>query len=214
MVGSRHDLLLRDFGVIPYEKTLEAMRVFTDSRDESTPDEFWLLQHEPVFTLGQAGRMIHVLNPGDIPVVRSDRGGQVTYHGPGQIVCYLMVDLRRLHLGVRGLVEAIENAIIATLGIDGIEAKARRDAPGVYVNGSKIASLGLRIRRGRSYHGLSLNVAMDLEPFSRINPCGMAGLAVTDLRTLGVDRDLADISADLVRQLKRSFGYDAGCQEM
>ncbi|WP_439102117.1 lipoyl(octanoyl) transferase LipB [Congregibacter sp.] len=160
------------------------MRSFTDARSKETPDELWLLQHPRVFTQGLAGRAEHLLAPGDIPVVPVDRGGQVTYHGPGQWVVYLLVDLRRRHLGVRALVDLIEQSIVATLARFGIVSAPDPKAPGVYVNGQKIASLGLRVRRGCSYHGLSLNGDMDLEPFKRINPCGYEGLEVTSLRTL------------------------------
>jgi len=166
------------------------MRAFTDGRTQDTPDELWLLQHAPVFRLGQAGRAEHLLDPGDIPVIQTDRGGQVTYHGPGQLVAYLLVDLRRVGLGVKGLVHLLEGAVIGLLAGYGIEAEARADAPGVYVAEAKIASLGLRVRRGCSYHGLSLNVDMDLTPFLRINPCGYPGLAVTQLADLGGPNDL------------------------
>ena len=168
-----------------YAPTLQAMKTFTDTRGENTPDELWLLQHPPVFTQGQAE---HLLAPGDIPVIQVDRGGQVTYHGPGQWVVYLMVDLRRRGLGVRNLVDMIERSIVALLAEYLIEAAPDPAAPGVYVAGEKIASLGLRVRRGCSYHGLSLNVDMDLEPFRRINPCGHAGLRVTSMARLLPDR--------------------------
>ena len=160
------------------------MRQLTDSRDADSPDELWLLQHPPVFTQGQAGRAEHVLAPGDIPVIQVDRGGQVTYHGPGQWVLYLMVDLRRQQLGVRDLVNLIERSVVQLLQEYAIAAATKPDAPGVYVAGEKIASLGLRIRRGCSYHGLALNVDMDLEPFGRINPCGYEGLQVTSMARL------------------------------
>jgi len=173
---------------VDYAPTLQAMKTFTDARGENTPDELWLLQHPPVFTQGQAGRAEHLLAPGDIPVIQVDRGGQVTYHGPGQWVVYLMVDLRRRGLGVRNLVDMIERSIVALLAEYRIEAAPDPAAPGVYVAGEKIASLGLRVRRGCSYHGLSLNVDMDLEPFRRINPCGHAGLRVTSMATLLPDR--------------------------
>jgi lipoyl(octanoyl) transferase len=180
--------VLRELGVVDYAPTLQAMKTFTDARGENTPDELWLLQHPPVFTQGQAGRAEHLLAPGDIPVIQVDRGGQVTYHGPGQWVVYLMVDLRRRGLGVRNLVDMIERSIVALLAEYRIEAAPDPAAPGVYVAGEKIASLGLRVRRGCSYHGLSLNVDMDLEPFRRINPCGHAGLRVTSMATLLPDR--------------------------
>jgi lipoyl(octanoyl) transferase len=176
--------LLRELGLVDYASTFAAMKSFTDARDAGTPDELWLLQHPPVFTQGQAGKAEHVLAPGDIPVVQVDRGGQVTYHGPGQWVLYLLLDLRRRELGVRALVDVIEHSIIAMLADYGISAQGRPDAPGVYVAGDKIAALGLRVRRGCSYHGLALNVDMDLEPFNRINPCGYAGLKATSMAQL------------------------------
>lgn len=175
-------LLLRELGLVAYEPTLAAMRDFTNTRGVDTPDELWLLQHPAVFTQGQAGKAEHVLAPGDIPVIQVDRGGQVTYHGPGQWVLYLMVDLRRMSFGVRDLVNIIESSVVSLLDEYGISAATRSGAPGVYVADEKIASLGLRVRRGCSYHGLSLNVDMDLEPFGRINPCGYEGLRVTSMR--------------------------------
>jgi len=173
--------IIRALGLVDYQPTLDAMRSFTDERGVDTPDELWLLQHPRVFTQGQAGKAEHVLAPGDIPVIQVDRGGQVTYHGPGQWVVYLLVDVRRRHMGVRSLVTLIEQSLVTLLAEYGIEALARADAPGVYVGDSKIASLGLRVRRGCSYHGLALNVDMDLEPFQRINPCGFEGLQVTSM---------------------------------
>jgi len=177
-------VLLRELGQVEYLPTLEAMQAFTDSRDAQTPDELWLLQHPRVFTQGQAGKAEHVLAPADIPVIQVDRGGQVTYHGPGQWVLYLLVDLRRSKLGVRDLVTLIERSIVHLLAEYAIAGKPRADAPGVYVDGDKIAALGLRVRHGCSYHGLSLNVDMDLEPFQRINPCGHKGLQVTSMASL------------------------------
>lgn len=177
-------LRLRRPGLADYAATLADMRRFTEQRDAATPDELWLLEHPRVFTQGVAGRAEHVRLPGDIPVVQVDRGGQVTYHGPGQWVLYLLLDLKRRGLGVRALVDAMEQSVIATLAAFAIDAAADPQAPGVYVDGAKIAALGLRVRRGCSYHGLSLNVAMDLEPFSRINPCGYEGLAVTSMQAL------------------------------
>lgn len=161
------------------------MRDYTDSRKQDSPDRIWVVEHPPVFTQGQAGKPEHLLSPGEIPVVQTDRGGQVTYHGPGQVVIYLLLNVRRLRLGVRELVTVMEQAVIAYLGTLGIDAESRTDAPGVYVGDAKIAALGLRIRKGCSYHGLSFNVSPDLEPFSRINPCGYQGLAVTSLEKLG-----------------------------
>jgi lipoyl(octanoyl) transferase len=176
--------VVRELGLVDYLPTLHAMRHFTDSRSVDSPDELWLLQHSPVFTQGQAGRQEHVLAPGEIPVIQADRGGQVTYHAPGQWVLYVLLDLRRRQLGVRDLVDVIEQSIVQLLGGYGIDATAKPGAPGVYVAGAKIASLGLRVRRGCSYHGLALNVDMDLEPFERINPCGYAGLEVTSMAKL------------------------------
>jgi lipoyl(octanoyl) transferase len=175
------NLLQRKLGLVDYEPTLQAMKEFTDSRGDATPDELWLLQHPRVFTQGQAGKAEHVLAPADIPVIQVDRGGQVTYHGPGQWVLYLMVNLRRHELGVRALVTLIENSLVELLLEYGVVAAARPDAPGVYVGDDKIAALGLRVRKGCSYHGMALNVDMDLEPFGRINPCGYAGLQVTSM---------------------------------
>ncbi|GAC1034666.1 lipoyl(octanoyl) transferase LipB [Pseudomonas sp. No.21] len=178
------ELIVRHLGLAEYLPTLEAMRRLTAERDDSTPDEIWLLQHPRVFTQGQAGKAEHLLAPGDIPVVQVDRGGQVTYHGPGQLVGYLMLDLRRLGLGVRELVTTMEQSLVDVLAGYGIEAAPKADAPGVYVAGDKIASLGLRVSRGCSFHGLALNVDMDMSPFQRINPCGYAGLKMVQLREL------------------------------
>ena len=178
------NLQLKELGLVDYAPTLEAMKTFTDQREADTPDELWLLQHPRVFTQGQAGKAEHVLAPGDIPVIQVDRGGQVTYHGPGQWVVYLLIDIRRHNLGVRNLVTLIEQGLVQLLAEYGIEAVADPKAPGVYVAGKKIASLGLRVRRGCSYHGLALNVDMDLEPFQRINPCGYEGLQVTSMAKL------------------------------
>lgn len=199
--------LIRQLGLKPYAETFEAMRALTLARNETTPDEIWFLEHPPVFTQGQAGKAEHLLMPGAIPVVQSDRGGQVTYHGPGQSVVYFLIDLQRRGYGIRSLVTRLEEAIVATLAGYGIDAAARRDAPGVYVSGSKIASLGLRVRSGRTYHGIALNIEMDLEPFSRINPCGYQGLQMTQLRALGVTASMAQVNADLERELLRALGY-------
>ena len=203
--------IVRRFGFVTYEASFAAMRDFTDARDATTADEIWLLQHPPVFTQGQAGRPEHLLDLGDIPLVQSDRGGQVTYHGPGQIVGYLMVDLPRLGIGIRTLVRAIEAAIVDTLATHGVPgARPREDAPGVYcADGAKIASLGLRVRRGCTFHGLALNVDMDLSPFARINPCGMQGQAMTAMRARGGATDLDAIGATLAgRLLARCLGRD------
>jgi lipoyl(octanoyl) transferase len=202
-------LVAKDLGTKSYADVLHRMKEFTDQRSETTPDEIWLVQHPAVYTLGQAGKEEHVLNPGDIPVVRTDRGGQVTYHGPGQLVCYLLLDIRRLGLGVRDLVSAIERSIIKLLAAENVIAQARPEAPGVYVADKKVAALGLRIRKGRSYHGLSLNVDMDLSPFAGINPCGYEGLEVIDTRRLGIEKTLPALADCLVAILRDEFGYDA-----
>jgi len=200
-------LLVRELGLQPYFKVWQAMRDYTAQRTPDSADQLWLLQHPALFTLGQAGRPEHLLNPGQIPIVQSDSGGQVTYHGPGQLIAYLLLDLRRARLGVRALVSLLEDATIALLADHGIDAAARADAPGVYVGHSKIAALGLRIRRGCSYHGLSLNVAMETEPFSRINPCGYPGLTVTQVSELGCDTPLPTLGRELAEQLADRLGY-------
>ena len=184
------ELVVRELGLVDYKTTLQAMKIFTDSRTPESPDELWLLQHPRVFTQGQAGKEEHVLAAGDIPVVQADRGGQVTYHAPGQWVLYILVDLRRHALGVRALVDLIESSLVELLAQYDIEANARPDAPGVYVDGEKIAALGLRVRKGCSYHGLALNVELDLEPFQRINPCGYEGLNVTSMKNCLPGRSL------------------------
>lgn len=198
-------VLVRELGRQPYEKVWHAMQAFTDARGPDTDDEIWLVEHDPVFTQGQAGKAEHLLAPGDIPVVPVDRGGQVTYHGPGQIVAYPMVDLRRLGIGVRELVCRIEQAIIDTLDEFGISAERREGAPGVYVDGAKIAALGLRVRRGCSFHGLAFNIAMDLSPYQRINPCGYQGLAITQVVDLGGPSQPAIVAPVLVRELCRQL---------
>lgn len=190
-------------GRVPYEPTWRAMQRFTAARSDATGDELWLLEHEPVYTLGMNGDLTHVLDAGDIPVVRIDRGGQVTYHGPGQLLVYLLVDLRRAGLGVRDLVTALERAVIDLAAHYGIVATARATAPGVYVDERKLASVGLRIRRGGSYHGLALNVNMDLEPFKRINPCGFAGLEMTQLAALGGPADVESAGRELAPLLRK-----------
>jgi lipoyl(octanoyl) transferase len=201
--------ILRWLGRVDYEPTWRAMQAFTEARDSATADEIWFLEHPPVFTLGMNAAREHVLAPGDIPLVQIDRGGQVTYHGPGQLVVYPLLDVRRAALGVRQLVMALENAVVALVAQWNIEAEGRRDAPGIYVAGRKLASIGLRIRRGCSYHGLAFNVAMDLEPFGRINPCGYRGLQVTDLRSLGVTLDLRTAAQLLAPQLLSSLNLPA-----
>ncbi len=201
-------LVIRQLGQQEYEPVWRNMQQFTDTRNNNTGDEVWLVEHPPVFTLGMNGKPEHLLNPGDIPVIKIDRGGQVTYHGPGQLVAYLLIDIKRRKLGIRKMVEQIEQAIIDLLADYQIEAHGRRDAPGVYVGEQKIAALGLRVRRGCTYHGLALNVNMDLEPFSRINPCGYAGLEVTQLANLGGPDNSADIAPDLCRYLIKQLGYN------
>ncbi len=201
----KESIIVRDLGLQPYQPVADRMRAFTDSRDDHTADELWVLQHEPVYTVGQAGDYVHVLDAGEIEVVQSDRGGQVTYHGPGQLVLYTMVNLRRQSLGVRGMVELLENAVIELLASRGVSAANRRDAPGVYVGEQKIAALGLRVRRGCTFHGLALNVSMDLEPFSRINPCGYKGLSVSQVSdwcsNLSIEQAAVELSGLLVDKL-------------
>jgi lipoyl(octanoyl) transferase len=196
-------------GRVEYEPTWRAMQRFTEERGAATPDEIWLLEHPPVFTLGANARREHLIAPGDIPVVQIDRGGQVTYHGPGQLVVYPLVDLRRLALGVRDFVTALERAVIDLAAGFGIAAEARRSAPGVYVGGEKLASVGVRVRRNGSYHGLALNVALDLEPFSRINPCGFQGLRMTQLAALGGPHSVWECAAALEPHLRRALGLSA-----
>ncbi len=196
---------VRHFGPTDYVETWKAMQAFTAARDVATADELWITEHPPVFTQGLNGRAEHVLAPGDIPVIQIDRGGQVTYHGPGQLVLYCLLDLQRLGLGVKGLVATIERSIIAWLAGYGVAARTRSGAPGVYVGAAKLAALGLRVRKGCCYHGLSLNVDMDLEPFGRINPCGYAGLAVTQLKDLGIELTVERAGAELAAQLTGNF---------
>ena len=199
---------VRHLGEVDYDETWQKMRDFTDNRQKDTPDELWFLQHPAVYTLGKNGKPEHVLNSAEIPVINSDRGGQVTYHGPGQIVVYTLLDLGRLNIGVRALVTGLEQVIIELLNDYGITANARREAPGVYVNDAKIAALGLRVRKGCSFHGLALNVAMDLEPFSRINPCGYEGLEVTQIKNFISDIKLESVADDLQQRLIEQFSYE------
>ena len=205
-------MIQRWLGRVDYEPTWHAMQRFTDERGPDTPDEIWLLEHPPVFTLGLAADRTHVLAPGDIPVVQIDRGGQVTYHGPGQLVVYPLIDVRRLGISVRGLVTALENAVIGYVADFGVSAIGRRDAPGVYVDGRKLASVGLRIRRHASYHGLALNVAMDLAPFARINPCGMAGMQVTQLSELGGPADVKAVAEALGPRIQAELARTAAAE--
>jgi len=199
-------VIVTDLGLTRYEDVQAAMQAFTAERGPHATNEIWLTEHQPVFTQGQAGKPEHLLSPGDVPVVQSDRGGQVTYHGPGQLVLYCLLDIARLGLGVKGLVARIENSVIELLGNYRVVAQTRPGAPGVYVDEAKIAALGLRIRKGCCYHGLSLNVDMDLEPFSRINPCGYQGLAVTQLRNFGVNAGVGQVGRDLADILIRNLG--------
>jgi len=198
--------LVRDLGRQPYEPVWRAMQRFTDARDDTTADELWVVEHDPVFTLGQAGKPEHVLMPGDIPVLHVDRGGQVTYHGPGQIVVYPLLDLKRLKIGVRDYVHRIEQAIIDTLGEWNIIAARRDGAPGVYVGDAKVAALGIRVRRGCTFHGLAFNIDMDLAPFHGINPCGYAGLQVTTMLELGGPSSLDAVKPVLLDKLAEQFG--------
>jgi lipoyl(octanoyl) transferase len=198
--------LVRHLGLVEYEPTWRAMQRFTEERDAATADEIWFLEHPPVFTLGMNASRAHLLSPGAIPVVQIDRGGQVTYHGPGQLVVYPLVDLKRAGLSVRGFVLALESAVIELAAHCGIAAECRRDAPGVYVGGRKLASIGVRVRRGGSYHGLALNVALDLEPFGRINPCGYSGLRMTQLSELGGPASVIECAQALEPHLRRALG--------
>jgi lipoyl(octanoyl) transferase len=207
-------VLLRHLpGLTDYVPSVDAMRDFTASRGPETPDELWLVEHPPVYTLGLNTNPAHLLSAGSIPVVQTDRGGQVTYHGPGQLVAYLLLDLQRAGLGIRTVVCALENSVIALAASHGITASGRREAPGVYVYGAKLASIGLRVRRGCTYHGLALNVAMDLAPFAGINPCGYPGLAVTSLEMLGVATDPGHARSTLARLLLMELGLTAGALE-
>lgn len=200
-------LNVRRLGRLDYEPVWRAMQTFTDQRDENTADELWLVEHPPVFTQGQAGRAEHILAPGDIPVIQVDRGGQVTYHGPGQIVAYPLIDIGRLEMGVRKLVQGIEQAIIDVLKSYAVDAQLLAGAPGVYIDGVKIAALGLRIRKGKSFHGLSFNIDMDLEPFQRINPCGFEGLQVTNLSAF-TKVSMSEVEDRLIAGLSKVLGYN------
>ena len=202
------ELVVRELGRQVYEPVWRAMQELTNNRSESTPDEIWFCEHDSVFTLGLNTKPEHVLAPGDIPVIQIDRGGQVTYHGPGQLMIYPLIDLRRAGLGVRDLVTALEQSVVDLAADYGIEAASRCDAPGVYIDGVKLASVGLRIRRGSSFHGMALNVDVDLEPFSRINPCGFKDLQLTDLARLGADNDLAAVRDKLLPHLLRHLHLD------
>lgn len=205
MNSTPQPLLIKPLGLVEYEPTWHAMQAFTAGREPDTPDEIWLLEHPPVFTLGQAGKREHILVDRGIPIIPIDRGGQVTYHGPGQIVAYILLDLKRRGYGVKELVRRLEQSVIDLLADEGIGALRRPNAPGVYVNEAKIAALGLRIKNGCSYHGLSLNVDMDLTPFSAINPCGYAGLAVTQMHDQGSTRSLGQVSNALAQRLRTTL---------
>lgn len=194
--------IIRPLRLAEYNSVSQAMRLFTDKRSSETPDEIWLLEHNPIYTLGQAAKLEHILNPGEIPVEKTDRGGQVTYHGPGQLVVYPLLNLRRLNLNVRALVTLLEETIVAFLADYAIHGQTKKDAPGVYVNSAKIASIGLRIRRGFCYHGIAFNIAMDLNPFLGINPCGFSQLTVTQLSDLGGPSNLKMVADIFSRQLK------------
>ncbi len=202
-----NDITIRNLGVQDYEPVWHAMQAFTDARNADTPDEIWFTEHSPVFTLGVNASRDHLLAPGDIPVVQIDRGGQVTYHGPGQLMIYPLIDLRRSGVGVRPLVTALEQSVVDLAAEFGITAASRADAPGVYVDGVKLASIGLRIRRGASFHGMALNVDVDLEPFSRINPCGFTNLEVTTLARLGAERDLETVQRQLLPHFLKHMGF-------
>lgn len=203
IIDTHEILIVRRLGLCEYEPTWRAMQSFTHRRRPDTADELWLLEHPSVYTLGQAGRPEHLIDPGAIPVVATDRGGQITYHGPGQLVAYLLLDLRRAGVGVKRLVHLLERAVIELLADYGIASCARPQAPGVYVDGAKIAAIGLRIRHGCSFHGLALNVAMDLEPFSRIDPCGYPGLAVTTIARSGVPAAIDPVATALAERIAR-----------
>ena len=202
-------LNIRDLGLCDYVPIWREMQAFTAARTEDTPDELWIVEHPPVFTMGLNGKAQHLLNPGAIPVINVDRGGQVTYHGPGQLVIYTLIDIQRRHLGVKELVRFIEQAVIDLLADYGIKAEDREDAPGVYVAGAKIAALGLRVKQGRTYHGLALNIDMDLAPFTRINPCGHANMAVTQTRDLGIAASMPELRDRLIAHLRTVLGYNS-----
>ncbi len=198
-------MIARYLGLAPYEPTWQAMRQFTDARTDDTADELWVCEHPAVYTLGQAGKREHILNSSDIPVVQSDRGGQVTYHGPGQVVIYTLINLRRAGYGIREMVVRMENSVIQLLDENGIQAAGRRDAPGVYVEDAKIAALGLRVRKGCTYHGIALNIDPELSPFLGINPCGYEGLSVTSTRQLGITLDKDQLVARFVHTVDKQL---------
>ena len=203
------NVTIRQFGQMDYLPAWEAMREFTDQRTDETEDEIWLLEHPSVFTQGQAGKKEHLLEPGSIPVIQIDRGGQITYHGPGQLICYILLNIRRLNLTIKKLVNLLEQSIIDLLHQYGINSDRRDNAPGIYVDQAKVAALGLRVRKGCTFHGLALNVNMDLEPFSRINPCGFPGMSITQLSELGIDRTTSEINNDLINILCAHLNYNS-----
>ena len=216
LASDRLPLIARSLGLRQYQEVWQAMDTFTNQRDEKTVDEIWCVEHAPVFTQGQAGKPEHILDLGDIPLVASNRGGQVTYHGPGQLVVYPLLNLRRLGMGVRELVTAIEQSVVQLLVSYAIEAYAKADAPGVYVGEQKIASLGLRVRRGCSFHGVAINIDMDLSPFQRINPCGYAGMEMTrlrDLLPLGKPLEFTQVQTDYIHILTQILGYSTAVSE-
>jgi len=201
-------MIVKDLGLVDYQPVFEQMQAFTAQRDNNTEDELWLLEHNPVFTLGTNGKAEHILNTNAIPIVQTDRGGQVTYHGTGQLIAYTLFDLKRLGIGVREMVTRLENSVIAVLAELDINAHARVDAPGVYVDDKKIAALGLRVKHGKCYHGLSLNIDIDLTPFSMINPCGYQGLEVIDIKSLGHDLTMAQAKQHIVSALNAQMNSD------
>ena len=207
MTLAPNKLIIRDLGLQEYQPIWQAMQNFTANRDDSTPDELWCLEHPAVFTMGLNGKVKHLLNITDIPVINIDRGGQVTYHATGQIVIYTLIDLARLKISVKELVNGIEKSIITLLQQQGIKALGKNGAPGVYVEGKKIAALGLRIKKNKSYHGLSLNIDMDLSPFQQINPCGYEGMQVTQVKDLKENSDMLQIKLDLITLLSKQLGY-------
>ena len=206
-MSEKSKCIVRKLGLNEYVPVWNAMKAFTQQRNATTLDEIWMLEHQPVFTQGQAGKEEHLLNTGDIPIVQVDRGGQVTYHGPGQLVIYFLVDIKRKKIGVRALVTAIENIVIQLLSNYGIESRARNDAPGVYIDDKKICSLGLKIKQGRSFHGLALNVNMDKTPFLRINPCGYEGMEITQICEQGVSKSLEKIENDIQKIIFESLDF-------
>lgn len=200
-------LRIRQLGLHDYEETWNAMRDFASNRSDGDTSEIWFVEHPPVFTQGQAGKPEHLLSPGDIPVVQSDRGGQVTYHGPGQAVVYLLLNLKEANIGIRSLVEAIEQAVINILATFKVKGERHKGAPGIYVGEKKIASIGLRVKKFNTYHGVSINTHMELEPFKRINPCGYEGLEVTDLHSLGIETTIDHVQIQFASELSKLLGY-------